>query len=117
MLALRSILVLSLAALARTSPTSRSLPAVDEAEAPSSVVHIAEILEAGVVGHDNVLSKRDGDSDGTLSLPVIHAPRQHDLARREVEVQLENRSDVAYYTQSMCFTAVQQPHGHQCIHV
>ncbi|GJN71746.1 hypothetical protein PLICBS_005814 [Purpureocillium lilacinum] len=40
----------------------------------------------------------DGGQPGTLTLPVIHAepPR---IGKRALEVQLENRSDVAYYAQ------------------
>ncbi|KAL7947027.1 aspartic peptidase domain-containing protein [Trichoderma barbatum] len=35
---------------------------------------------------------------GTFTLPIIHAPRG-ELDKRAVEVQVENRSDVAYYAQ------------------
>jgi len=43
----------------------------------------------------------DGGQPGTLTLPVIHAepPR---IGKRALEVQLENRSDVAYYAQREC---------------
>lgn len=94
----------------------RSLPVVDEAE-PLNVLHLIQsdwkrhlpVVEDEVesMGTLHILQSEtdetapdadDDDSSGVLTLPVIHAPRLG-LVSRDIEVQLENRSDVAYYAQ------------------
>ncbi|KAF4119801.1 Eukaryotic aspartyl protease [Geosmithia morbida] len=96
MFSLRSLIVLSLATsstLASPPRPTRSLP-IDGTDRPSSTLHIA--TDNG--GHTLHRQEDADDIPGTLSLPVIHMPRSG-LLRRDVEMQLENRSDIAYYTQ------------------
>lgn len=88
----------------------RSLPSVQEVESIGTL-HVPSKLPRGhlpVVEEDEtevtlpVGLKRHlpvaQDLPGVLTLPVIHAPKPA-LVGRSIEVQLENRSDVAYYAQ------------------
>lgn len=67
--------------------SSRSLPVVDQ-DNSTTTLHIPQ-------RHRRNLPIVD-DAEGILTLPVVHADKPA-LVSREVEVQLENRSDVAYY--------------------
>lgn len=88
----------------------RSLPSVDEVEG-SGTLHLPAILPRGLpvvdedeteftlpVGLKRHLPTEQDLPHGVLTLPVIHAMKPS-LVGRSVEVQLENRSDVAYYAQ------------------
>lgn len=84
-------------------PVTRSLPVDDEAAA---TLHIPQArsdvddLDAPFHILPIDLGRRRlpvDDATGVLTLPVIHAARG--LVGRSVELQLENRSDVAYYAQ------------------
>lgn len=71
----------------QTHPRARGLPVVDEDETGVT-------LPVGLKRH---LPQEDVPA-GVFTLPVIHAAAPA-LVGRSVEVQLENRSDVAYYAQ------------------
>lgn len=74
--------------------TRRSLPIFDEpaADMSFSTLHIP-------VAQRRALPVDDDDGGArALTLPVIHAAVPG-LVKRGIEVQLENRSDVAYYAQ------------------
>lgn len=75
----------------------RSLPTVEEAESLGTL-HIAQRRSLPV---------SDDLDDTVFTLPILHAPKPA-LVGRSLDVQLENRSDVAYYAELYIGTPPQQ---------
>lgn len=75
----------------------RSLPTVDEAESLGTL-HISQ---------RRALPVADDLDDTVFTLPIIHSPKPA-LVGRNLDVQLENRSDVAYYAELYIGTPPQQ---------
>lgn len=73
-------------------PASRSLPSFEN-DGLAQTLHIPTTELSG-----GIAKRKQSRSRGTLSLPVVHMPKPA-LSRLGIEVQLENRSDVAYYAQ------------------
>lgn len=78
----------------------RSLPTVDEAESLGTL-RIAQQQKA------RGLPVSEDLDDTVLTLPIVHAPKPA-LVGRSLDVQLENRSDVAYYAQLYVGTPPQE---------
>lgn len=69
------------------TPVARSLPVVDEGDS---------IVTLHIPQHRRRKLPVVDDGAGVFTLPVIHSSKPG-LVSREVELQLEARSDVAYY--------------------
>jgi hypothetical protein len=73
-------------------PASRSLPSFED-DGLAQTLHIPTAEPLG-----GIAKRKPYNGRGALSLPVVQMPKPA-LSRLGIEVQLENRSDVAYYAQ------------------
>ncbi|KAM0280236.1 hypothetical protein ACHAQH_004194 [Verticillium albo-atrum] len=97
-MALSLLLLLCLAVLARAWP---QLPADDGSFGSSVTLPVPVTGARGIQDHDasrRQLPVDDDDTGAFLTLPVIHSTKRG-VFGRQIEVDLANRSDVAYYAQ------------------